>query len=330
MCMLALSWPAPLDLSVVRTVAFGLAALGAVAGVIGTFAVVRRQSLQGDAISHAALPGVALAFLFGGREPAELVTGAAVAGWVAMSLVGGIVRRSRVPFDAALAGALAVFFGFGLVLMTYLQKLAGRPAANAFERWVKPHAGESVGHGLDRYLFGQAALLREDDVWLLAGLGGAAVLVAVLFWKEFKLVSFDRDFAASLGYPTRVLDLLLTTLVVVAVVIGLRSVGVVLMSALLVAPATAARQWTNRLGTLAALAAAFGATAGFAGVLVSHELGAGGRAVPTGPTVVLGATALVVVSLLVGSKRRLLHSPRLWGQRARGAGTASAASPPHP
>ena len=299
-------WPTPFDDPTVRTVSLGLAALGAVAGAIGTFAVVRRQSLQGDAVSHAALPGVALAFLFGAREPILLIVGAAVAGWVAMGLVAGVTRQSRIPFDTALAGALAVFFGFGLVLMTYLKKLADpRRVVTEFDRWVHPHAKEAVGHGLDRYLFGQAAFLRTEDVWTIALLGGAVVLVAVLYWKEFKLVSFDRDFAASLGYPTRLLDLLLTTLIVLAVVLGLKSAGVVLMSALLIAPAAAARQWTNRLGSMAAVAAGFGAAAGVAGVVVSDRLSEPAKAVPTGPTVVLAATVLVVVSLLIGSKRGL-------------------------
>jgi manganese/zinc/iron transport system permease protein len=303
MTLLAFGWlPEPFDQPVVQTVSLALAALGAVTGVVGTFAVVRRQSLQGDAISHAALPGIAATFLLGGREPVVLIFGAGVAGWVAMSLVGGIVKRSRVPFDAALAGALSVFFGFGLVLMTYLQKLAGRPATNSFEHWVKPHASEAVGHGLDRYLFGQATFLGDNDVWMITILGLFAVGLIVLFWKEFKLVSFDADFAASLGYPTRLLDWLILTLIVLAVVIGLRSVGVVLMSALLVAPATAARQWTNRLGSIATIAAGIGAASGVMGVVLSHELSASRKAVPTGPTIVLCATAVVVVSLLFGSK----------------------------
>lgn len=193
------------------------------------------------------------------------------------------------------------------MLITYLKKLADpRRVVTDFDRWVHPHAKEAVGHGLDRYLFGQAAFLRTEDVWTIAVLGGAVVLVAVLFWKEFKLVSFDRDFAASLGYPTRWLDLLLTTLIVLAVVLGLKSAGVVLMSALLIAPAVAARQWTNRLGLLVAVAAGFGAVAGVVGVVVSHRLSEPAKALPTGPTVVLAATALVVVSLLVGSKRGVL------------------------
>jgi manganese/zinc/iron transport system permease protein len=302
--MLPFDWPAPLDDLTLRTVAFGLAALGAVAGAVGAFAVVRKQSLQGDAISHAALPGIALAFILGARSGPMLVFGAAVAGWIAMTLVGGIAKRSRVPFDAALAGALAVFFGFGLVLMSYLQKLVGRPAENALEAWIQPAAKEATRHGMERYLFGQAAFLRSDDLAVILAFGAAVVLVLLAFWKEFKLVSFDRDFAASLGYPTRTLDIVLTTAIVIAVVIGLQSVGVVLMSALLVAPASAARQWTNKLGRLAVLAAVFGAAAGFGGILVSTRLQTRGASIPAGPTVVLCATAIALGSIVLAPLRR--------------------------
>ncbi len=298
--------PYPLSEYTVQVVGFGLALLGAVAGVLGTFAVVRRQSLQGDAVSHAALPGVAIAFLLGGRTPLVLVLGGAVAGWVAMRLVSGIVRRSRIPFDSALAGVLAVFFGAGLVLITYMRNLLKRPPGGGFEEWLKPQLADLRNSPLEAYLFGQAAFLNILDLWPIGLLGGGAVLVAVLCWKEFKLISFDADFAASLGYSTRWIDALLTTLVVLAVVIGLQSVGVVLMSALLVAPATAARQWTNRLGLMATLAAVFGAVAGFGGEVLSHVCSGEGKTVPTGPTVVLCASAIVLLSLLFGSKRGLV------------------------
>lgn len=279
-----------------RTVAIGLAALGAVAGVLGTFAVVRRQALLGDAISHAAFPGIALAYLLGARSEPVLALGAIAAGWLAMTLVGGVAGRSRIPFDTALAGALAVFFGLGLLLVTYMQQNVGRPPANAIERLVLPI---TASPGLDRYLFGEAAFLRDDQLLAIFALGGGAVLLAVLFWKEFKLLSFDKDFAASLGYSTRALDWLLTTLVVAAVVVGLQAVGVVLMSALLVAPPVAARMWTDRLGRVAALAAVFGATAGVFGEWLSRAAYApGGKAVPLGPVVVIVATALVAVSLI--------------------------------
>jgi manganese/zinc/iron transport system permease protein len=278
----------------VRVVATGTAAVGAAAGAVGTFAVVRRQSLQGDAISHAALPGVMLAFLLGGRSPAALAVGAAATGWVAMALVGGVVRRTRVPFDAALAGALSVFFGLGLALMQYT---------------IKNISGAS-SHGLERYLLGQAAVLLREDLVTIAAFGGVAVAILLFGWKELKLVSFDPDFAATLGLPTRRLDLLLTTLVVAATVVGLQAVGVVLMSALLIAPAAAARQWTDRLGPMTALSALFGAAAGVGGTLVGHALSDDSSRFPAGPVIVLTATAFVVVSLLLAPRRGLVWTLR--------------------
>src|SRR6185369_7070448 len=140
-------------------------------------------------------------------------------------------------------------------------------------------------------LFGQAAHLRDPDLWVIGGIGAAALVVLAAFWKEFKLLGFDPDYAASLGLPVRRLDLLLTTLTVVAVVIGLKAVGVVLMTALLIAPAAAARQWTDRLGRMVLLAGIFGGIAGFAGVVLSHGASvAVKRTVATGPTIVLCAT----------------------------------------
>lgn len=279
--------------SAARTVAFGAAAVGAVSGAIGSFAVVRQQSLQGDAISHAALPGIALAFLLGGRAELVLILGAAVAGWLAMVCVSGIVRGSRIPFDAALAGVLAVFFGVGLALMSYLQK----------------NVSDAAGHGLERYLFGQAAFIRTTDVVTVVGLGGAAIVVLVVGWKEFKLASFDPDFAASLGYSPRWIDLMLTTLIVLAVVMGLQTVGVVLMSTLIVAPAVAARLWTHRLERMVALSACIGSVAGMGGTLLALLLEhTTGRAVPPGPTIVLVASLAVLISLLGAPRSALWRS----------------------
>ncbi len=265
-----------------RTVAMGTAAIGALAGFVGTFAVVRRQSLQGDAISHAALPGLAMAFLLGARSPVVLVLGAALAGWVAMALVGAFSRSRRVTFDSALGGTLAVFFGIGLALLTYIKK----------------HVRGSAEHGLERYLFGQAATLRESDLWSVLAAAVVAVGVIVALWKQFQILSFDPDFAAVQGWRVRGLDAILTALIVVTVVIGLQAVGVVLMSSLLVAPAVAAKQWLHRLGPLSALAAVFGAVAGFAGTVGSHLLSEDGRTVPTGPMIVISATGIVALSLV--------------------------------
>lgn len=283
--------------SALWTVAAGTAALGLVAGAVGSFAVLRRQSLQGDMVSHAALPGLGVAFLLGAREPVWLIAGGAVAGWIAMLCVNAAHRGSRVPFDAALGGALAAFFGLGLVLLTYIQR----------------NVPGAAMHPLDRYLFGQAALLRDEDLYAIGGFGAATLLVLALGWSSFQLVAFDPEYAATLGYRVKLLELLLTTLTVIAVVIGLKAVGVVLMTALLVAPCAAARQWSNRLGGVVLLAALFGALAGLGGTVGGHLAG---RGVPTGPAIVLVATAIVGLSLLFGAARGAI------GRRVRNANPA--------
>lgn len=269
-----------------RMVALGSATLGLVSGALGTYAVLRGQSLLGDAISHAALPGIALAFLLtGSKLPLVLMLGAAAAGWLATLAVMGVTTTTRVKYDSALGIALSVFFGFGLVLLTFIQKL--------------PDANQA---GLETFLFGQAAALVQRDVLTMGGLGGLALLGMTVFWKEFKLLAFDPEFGASLGFPIRWLDVGLTTLLVLAIVIGLQTVGVVLMSAMIVAPAAAARQWTDRLGLMVLLSMGFGALAGVSGALLSSRV----AQLPTGPTIVLCVSALVLVSLLLAPNRGLV------------------------
>src|SRR5688572_818781 len=254
-----------------RTIALGAGTLGIISGALGSYAVLRKQSLLGDAMSHAALPGIAIAFLITrSKEPLVLLLGAAVAGWIATLVMMSIVRHSRIKQDSALGLVLSVFFGFGLMLLTFIQK--------------QPDASQA---GLDKFLFGQAATLLERDVWVMAGLGAVALGTVLLLWKEFKILSFDPDFGTSLGYPMRRLDIFLTMLLVIAIVVGLQTVGVVLMSAMVVAPAVAARQWTDRLGVMVVLAAGFGALSGVAGALISNSA----EHLPTGPTVVLCVSA---------------------------------------
>jgi manganese/zinc/iron transport system permease protein len=269
-----------------RTVALGSAALGVVSGALGSFAVLRKQSLLGDAISHAALPGVVIAFLLTrSKTPLVLVIGAGLAGWLATLWIIAIIKRTRIKEDAALGLVLSVFFGLGMMLLTYTQRL--------------PDARQA---GLDQFLFGQAAALLQRDVVTMAILGAAALLLMSIFWKEFKLLAFDRDFGDSLGFPMARLDVLLTTLLVIAIVIGLQAVGVVLMSAMVVAPAAAARQWTDRLSVMVALAAFFGALAGVSGTIISTAA----RGLSTGPTIVLSASAIVFLSLLFAPNRGLV------------------------
>ncbi len=280
-----------------RNVALGAAILGIVSGALSTFAVLRKQSLLGDAVSHAALPGVVLAFILTGmKTPLVLMLGAVIAGWLGVTLVGVIVRETRVKFDSALGIVLAVFFGLGMVLLTWLQG--------------QNNASQS---GLDQFLFGRAAAIVQSDVVTMATLGGIVLLVTALFWKEFKILSFDGQYAATLGFPVRWLDTVLTTLIVVAVVLGLQMVGVVLMSAMIVAPGAAARQWTDKLSVMLILSSAFGAIAGISGAVIS-SLTSG---LPTGPTIVLCISAIVIVSLLFAPNRGIVWS-WLRGRRNRG------------
>ena len=267
-------------------VSIGAALLGAVSGSLGTYAVLRRQSLLGDAISHAALPGVAIAFLLtGSKTPLILVLGAALAGWLGTLLILSIVRLTRIKYDSALGIVLSTFFGFGLVLHTLIQR-----------------TGNANQAGLDTFLFGQAATVLESDVLTIGILGGVAIIIMFVFWKELKLLVFDEGFAASLGFPIRVLDILLTSLLVIAIVLGLQAVGAVLMSAMLVAPAVAARQWTNKLSLMMFLAACFGALAGVSGTIISSSA----SRIPTGPTIVLCATVVVGFSIAFAPNRGLL------------------------
>ena len=280
----------------VRTVALGAALVGIVAGVLGSFALLREQSLLGDALSHAALPGVCIGFLLGGARQLEpILAGALASGALAALLVMLLTRATRVKTDAALGVALSLFFAVGTVLLTYVQRHEG--AAQA---------------GLDAFLFGQAAALVPRDLSVIGAVAAVVLTVVLLGWKELKVTTFDADFARSLGRPVVAIEFALTVLIAVAVVIGLQLVGVILMVALVIAPAAAARQWVTRLEGMVVLAALFGAASGVAGALVSAAV----RGLATGPVIVLAASGLVVIALLFAPQRGLLwHAARAQTQR---------------
>jgi len=261
-----------------RTILLGAASLGIVSGVVGSYAVLRKQSLVGDVMSHAALPGIVLAFLIMGvKEQLPIFIGAALSAVLAVFLINLITSNSRIKTDSAMGMALSVFFGLGLVLLTYAQKM--------------PDANQA---GLDKFLFGQAEALVEKDVLVIGVTGLFALLVVGLFWKEFKLLCFDPDFGGTMGFSIKSLDLLVAAFIVSAIVIGLQTVGVVLMSSMLIAPAVAARQWTGGMGSMVILAASIAAVSGVTGVALS----AGLENVPTGPAVIVCVSIIVFFSVL--------------------------------
>lgn len=269
-----------------RTITLGTAVLGAICGMLGSFAVLRKQSLLGDAISHAALPGIAIAFLItGAKDSNVLLLGALVSGLIGVFWIRGITTKTHLKTDTALGLILSLFFGFGMLLLTYIQK--------------QPNANQA---GLDKYLFGQAATLVESDVILMVIVTGISLLVMLLFWKEFKLLLFDKNYAMTLGFNTKFIDGLISFFIVLAIVIGLQTVGVVLMSAMLLAPAAAARQWTNSLSIMVLLAAIFGAFSGVFGTAIS----ASQDNLSTGPVIVLVAAVFVTVSFLFSPERGII------------------------
>lgn len=269
-----------------RTITLGTAILGAVCGMLGSFAVLRKQSLLGDAISHAALPGIAIAFLItGAKDSNTLLIGALISGLIGTFWIRGIITKTHLKSDTALGLILSLFFGFGMLLLTYIQK--------------QPNANQA---GLDKYLFGQAATLVERDVWLMATVTSICLLVMLIFWKEFKILLFDADYTKTLGFNTKTIDVLITSFIVLAIVLGLQTVGVVLMSAMLLAPAAAARQWTNSLAMMVFLAALFGAFSGVVGTAIS----ASENNLSTGPVIVLVASVFVIISFVFSPNRGLL------------------------
>ena len=268
-------------------VAIGAGMLGLISGVLGSFATLKKQGLLGDGISHATLPGVVAIFLLTGSKNTEiLLFGAAISGLIATGLILGITKNTKVKFDAALAVVLAVFFGLGLVLLTYSQKI--------------PNANQA---GLDRFIYGQVSAIIGRDLNIIFICGIFIIGMILLLWKELKLFAFDPVFGDTIGFSSKKLDVILALLLVLGIVVGLQMVGVILMSAMLIAPAIAARQWTDRLGIMVILSAIFGLVSGVVGTAISS----GTVNMPTGPVIVVCVSSITIFSILFAPKRGVLH-----------------------
>lgn len=267
-------------------VLMGCLLLGISSGVIGSFALLRKHALIGDAMAHAALPGITIVFMiFGVKSIGLFLVGAAISGMLASYLITQIPLFSRIKEDTALGMVLSVFFGIGVVFLTIIQQ-----------------SGAGNQSGLDHFLFGQAASLVRSDVNVMMIIAAIILLVTLLLFKEFKLLSFDPNYGRGLGFPMGLINFLMMALIVAAVVIGLQAVGVVLMSAMLITPAIAARYWTDNLKRMIMIAGAIGALSGVFGSLLSTLA----PRMPTGPLIVLTATGFFIISLLFAPKRGLI------------------------
>lgn len=267
-------------------VLLGTMLLGLASGVLGSIALLRKQSLIGDAVAHAALPGICIAFLFiGEKSLVALLIGATITGLLAAYCIQFITSSSIIKEDTAIGLVLSVFFGFGIVLLT---KVAQSPSGNK--------------SGLNDFIFGKAASLVGNDVQLMAGTAIVLLLVTTVIFKELKVLTFDPEFAKGLGLPTRLLNFLFLTLLVAAVVIGIQAVGVILMAALLITPSIAARYWTESLGKMVIISGVFGALSGMTGTMISTLR----EGLATGPLIVVVATFLFVFSMLFAPQRGLV------------------------
>lgn len=264
----------------------GTTLLGLSSGVIGSFAYLRKRGLIGDVLSHATLPGICLAFMLTGyKNPLLFLIGATLTGLLASLTISWITRYSRIKEDTSLGIVLSLFFAVGIVLLTQIQ-----------------HGDYDNQSGLDTFLFGQSASMVKTDVWVM---GSVAILLmgfSFLFFKELKLLCFDPHFGKSIGFSMGRIDFLLMLALVVAVVIGLQAAGVILMAALLITPAAAARYWTERLSSMVLISAGIGAVSGALGTCIS----ATGLNLPTGPIIVLAGTTIFIFSMLFAPRRGLI------------------------
>jgi manganese/zinc/iron transport system permease protein len=274
-----------------RVVLLGTSLLGAAAGAVGAFTLLRKRALIGDALSHATLPGVALAFIVSValgqtlRSQAVLLIGATVTGILGVAAVHLLERFTRLKQDAAMGIVLSVFYGLGVALLGVAQRMPGANAA-----------------GLESFIYGKTASMVSADALLIAAAAAAVSLTVAALFKELSLLSFDAEFAAARGYPVTVLDGVMLALVVAVTVIGLQAVGLILVIALLIIPAAAARFWTHRLGRMVLLSAGLGAAACLMGSVVS----ALATRIPSGATIVLVAAGLFFFSLLFGRARGIV------------------------
>ena len=270
----------------IKYVVFGTILLSISSALVGCFTFVKKKSLVGDVISHAVLPGICISFLASGsKDPFLLIIGAFVTGWISIVVMDHITSNTKIKEDAATGLSLSVFFGVGILLMTYIQ-----------------HSGNAAQSGLDTFLFGKAAALVGTDLVAFSIIAVVVLITVFVFYKEFKLISFDPEFAKVIGLPIRRLELVLTSITVLAVVTGIQAVGVVLMAAMLITPAAAARFWTNEFHKMLLLAAGFGAFSGVTGAFVSYTA----PSMPTGPWMVMIVSIIAIISFFFAPGRGIL------------------------
>ncbi len=294
-----LEWPGlheVLDVALLRNyntrlVVLSTTALGIAAGIVGAFLLLRKRSLMGDALAHSTLPGIAIAFVIivmlggDGKSLPGLILGATIAGVLGLLVMLAIRNTTKLNDDVAMGFVLSVSFGLGLAILGLIQKMPQASAA-----------------GLQSFIYGKAASMVLIDFLVISGIALAVVVAALVLFKEFTLLCFDEGFAATQGWPTLTLDIILLGLVTAVTVIGLQSVGLILIIAFLITPPAAARFWTDRLDVMTALSAGIGAVSGWLGASISALV----PRLPAGAVIVVVTSIVFLVSMIFAPRRGVL------------------------
>ncbi len=257
--------------------------VGITTAIIGCFTLLNKQSLLADTIAHATLPGLAGMFLIVlEKSYVMLLIGAAITSLTSAFAVDYIITKTNLKQDTALGIILSTFFGIGIIYLTMIQKLAiGNQA------------------GIDKFLFGQAATVLNEDIIIIITLSCLILATVIFYYKEFVIIIFDAQFARTIRLPVQRIKNILLITIVGTVLVGLQTVGLILMSSFLIAPAVAARQWTNRLPIMMLLSVFFSLSATTTGTIISYQY----AHIPTGPAIVVIATLITFVSIIIRSYR---------------------------
>lgn len=267
-------------------VLLGVIFLSIISSIIGTFTVLKNESLLSDGISHAALSGICLSYIFFRvKNIYILLLGALIIGLICIYIIHLIQVNSKIEFDSAISLILSTFFGLGLVLLTYIKKIPGNKA------------------GLKNYIFGQASTLSIKDVYILIIISIILILIICLFWKEFKISIFDKEFSLTLGINSKFYSNLLSFILVIVVIVGIQIAGVILISAMIITPSVIARFWTYKLNNIVVLSVLFSIISSILGVYISNMK----PNIPTGPIIILTMSIFFLISLFISPKGLFIY-----------------------
>ena len=256
----------------------GTVLVGIISSIIGTFLLLQKKSLLGDALAHATLPGIAIAFLITMQKNLfYLLCGATISSLFSGYLIEYIGNNTNLKKDAVLGVVLSFMFGLGIMILSIIQKY--------------PVAQQA---GINTFLLGNASTLLLKDVYVIAFLSAIVFATVFFFWKELLLVTFDKQFAENMQLSTRHIKILFGFITVLTILIGIQTVGIILMSALLIAPAAAAQQWTSNVRSMIGLSIIFNLCATITGTVISFHI----PQTPTGPIIVLIVTLITFISII--------------------------------